>query len=187
MNLNEKIIYCRKKAGMSQIDLADVLGVSRQTVSKWETGESNPEITKLPTLAKALDVSVDWLLSDEELVREEPRESYERMEQPQARNYPEWVDHLPSFAMRMVKQYGWLYGVYMAVAGAIFAGFGLFMRALTNNFMSGMPSFASDLNQQASSGFSMISGFVIGVGLLIATIGAVLAVSLRAWGRKNPN
>lgn len=40
MNLSEKISYCRKKAGMSQLDLADALGVSRQAVSKWETGVS---------------------------------------------------------------------------------------------------------------------------------------------------
>ena len=40
MNLSEKILYCRKKAGMSQLDLADALGVSRQAVSKWETGVS---------------------------------------------------------------------------------------------------------------------------------------------------
>ena len=41
MNLSEKILYCRKKAGMSQLDLADALGVSRQAVSKWETGVSH--------------------------------------------------------------------------------------------------------------------------------------------------
>ena len=41
MNLSEKISYCRKKAGMSQLDLADALGVSRQAVSKWETGVSH--------------------------------------------------------------------------------------------------------------------------------------------------
>ena len=40
MKLSEKIIYCRKKAGLSQLDLADKLGVSRQSVSKWETGVS---------------------------------------------------------------------------------------------------------------------------------------------------
>ena len=40
MKLNEKIICCRKKAGLSQLDLADLLGVSRQSVSKWETGVS---------------------------------------------------------------------------------------------------------------------------------------------------
>lgn len=41
MKLNEKILYCRKKAGLSQLDLADRLGVSRQSVSKWETGVSH--------------------------------------------------------------------------------------------------------------------------------------------------
>ncbi len=40
MKLGEKIMYARKRAGMSQIDLADALGVSRQSVSKWETGVS---------------------------------------------------------------------------------------------------------------------------------------------------
>ncbi len=40
MKINEKIMTARKKAGMSQIDLADMMGVSRQSVSKWETGVS---------------------------------------------------------------------------------------------------------------------------------------------------
>ena len=40
MKLCEKIAYYRKKAGMSQIDLADAMEVSRQSVSKWETGDS---------------------------------------------------------------------------------------------------------------------------------------------------
>lgn len=38
MILNEKIFYCRRKAGLSQEALAEELGVSRQAVSKWETG-----------------------------------------------------------------------------------------------------------------------------------------------------
>ena len=65
MNLSEKILYCRKKAGMSQLDLADALGVSRQAVSKWETGESNPDVTKLPQMAALFGVTTDYLLSDE--------------------------------------------------------------------------------------------------------------------------
>ena len=40
MKLCDKIMQARKKAGMSQIDLADAMGVSRQSVSKWETGVS---------------------------------------------------------------------------------------------------------------------------------------------------
>ena len=66
MTLGEKITEARKKKGMSQIDLADAMSVSRQSVSKWETGESNPEISKLSQLAEVLDVSLDWLLSNDE-------------------------------------------------------------------------------------------------------------------------
>lgn len=40
MKLSEKIYYCRKKAGKSQEALAEELGVSRQAISKWETGEA---------------------------------------------------------------------------------------------------------------------------------------------------
>ena len=40
MKLGEKILSARKKSGLSQVDLADALGVSRQSVSKWETGVS---------------------------------------------------------------------------------------------------------------------------------------------------
>ena len=43
MKLSEKILYCRKRAGLSQEALAERLGVSRQAVSKWETGEALPE------------------------------------------------------------------------------------------------------------------------------------------------
>lgn len=66
MKLNEKIIYYRRRARYSQQTLADLMGVSRQSVSKWETGESLPEISKLPQLARLFGVTTDHLLSDEE-------------------------------------------------------------------------------------------------------------------------
>lgn len=62
MKLSEKIYYCRKKAGKSQEALAEELGVSRQAVSKWETGEAEPEIKKLRLLAEVFGVTTDWLL-----------------------------------------------------------------------------------------------------------------------------
>jgi len=68
MKFNEKIAYCRRKAGMSQVDLADALGVSRQAVSKWETGEASPDISKLSKLAEVFDVSADWLISEKDTV-----------------------------------------------------------------------------------------------------------------------
>ncbi|MBQ9647002.1 MAG: helix-turn-helix transcriptional regulator, partial [Oscillospiraceae bacterium] len=66
MNLSEKILYCRRRAGLSQEALAERLGVSRQAVSKWETGDATPELDKLRALAETFRVTADWLLSDAE-------------------------------------------------------------------------------------------------------------------------
>ena len=65
MNLSEKIQLCRKRAGLSQEALAEKLNVSRQAVSKWETGAAEPELSKLRALAAAFGVTADWLLSEE--------------------------------------------------------------------------------------------------------------------------
>ena len=70
MNLSEKIHYCRKKEGLSQEALAEKLGVSRQAVSKWETGDAVPEVGKLLLLADAFGVTTDWLLSENEPQKE---------------------------------------------------------------------------------------------------------------------
>ena len=61
MRINEKIVYCIKKAGLSQESLAEKLGVSRQAISKWETGDAAPETSKLLSIAKTFGVSTDWL------------------------------------------------------------------------------------------------------------------------------
>lgn len=66
MKLNEKIYYCRKRASLSQDTLAEKLGVSRQAISKWETGESVPDTGKLYPLSRVLGVSLDWLLSEDD-------------------------------------------------------------------------------------------------------------------------
>lgn len=65
MKLHEKIYNLRKKEGLSQEALAEKLGVSRQSVSKWETGEATPEVGKLLALSKLFGVTTDYLLNDE--------------------------------------------------------------------------------------------------------------------------
>lgn len=64
MTLREKLIVSRNKAGLSQMELAYRLGVSRQAVSRWESGDTTPTMDKLKTLAKIYGVSLDWLCSD---------------------------------------------------------------------------------------------------------------------------
>ena len=65
MTLSEKILYCRKRCALSQEALAEKIGVSRQAISKWETGEAAPELSKLALLAKTFGVTADWLISED--------------------------------------------------------------------------------------------------------------------------
>ena len=65
MILADKIIDLRKKEGLSQEELAHKLGVSRQSVSKWEGAQSTPDMDKIIKLADLFGVSTDYLLRDE--------------------------------------------------------------------------------------------------------------------------
>lgn len=63
MSLGEKLLYLRKKEGLSQEDVAEKLSVSRQTVSKWETDQTVPELIKAKLLGQLYNVSYDYLIS----------------------------------------------------------------------------------------------------------------------------
>ncbi|MBE6018746.1 MAG: helix-turn-helix transcriptional regulator [Clostridiales bacterium] len=65
MILADKIIENRKKNGWSQEDLADKLGVSRQSVSKWEGAQAVPDMKKIIQMSEVFGVSTDYLLRDE--------------------------------------------------------------------------------------------------------------------------
>ena len=67
MTLREKLIVLRDKAGISQMSLAHQLDVSRQAVSRWESGDTTPSMDKLKALAKIYGVSLDWLCSDSDM------------------------------------------------------------------------------------------------------------------------
>ena len=59
------IAELRKKQGFTQQQLADKLNLSNKTISKWESGSGSPDISNLPVLAEALEISVDELLNGE--------------------------------------------------------------------------------------------------------------------------
>lgn len=65
MKLSDKIITLRNQKGYSQEELAEFLDVSRQSISKWETGVTTPEIDKLMQLCDIFGISLDVLLRDE--------------------------------------------------------------------------------------------------------------------------
>lgn len=76
MELHERLRELRKKAGYSQEALAEALDVSRQAVSKWESGTTNPDINNLIRLGELYQVSTDFILlgssPEEELSDPEP-------------------------------------------------------------------------------------------------------------------
>lgn len=64
--LSEKLYKLRKESGLSQEQLAEQLKVSRQAISKWESGNAVPESEKLISISKYFGVSLDYLLKDED-------------------------------------------------------------------------------------------------------------------------
>ncbi len=74
--LSEKIYMLRKKNDLSQEELAEKIGVSRQAISKWESGTSLPEIEKLISLSEYFNVSIDYLVkeqAEDEQIKEKPK------------------------------------------------------------------------------------------------------------------
>lgn len=80
MTLGEKIYRLRTEQGMSQESFGDTLGVSRQSVSKWETDQSVPELDKIVAISEIFHVSTDYLLkeADEEYQEQPTRVVVER-------------------------------------------------------------------------------------------------------------
>lgn len=67
MKFNEKLIKLRKAAGLSQEELGNRLDVARQTISKWELGETTPEMDKLVELSNLFNVSIDEMVKETEV------------------------------------------------------------------------------------------------------------------------
>ena len=125
MALQEKIYKLRKSRGMSQEELAERVGVTRQAVSKWEMGTSVPELETLVALAKCFGVTTDYLLSEDTPIQSQTETTPPKQD---------WLDRLPGFIGNILKRFGWLAGVYLAVAGALFSGMGLMMHLSLNSF-----------------------------------------------------
>lgn len=201
MTLSEKIFYCRKKAGMSQEALADILGVSRQAVSKWETGEAEPEIGKLRILAETFKVSADWLLSDAEPEAQGPEQGPEPVNETAYRHREEAAPKQPGFWQKAFARYGWLLGIYVSLVGGLpILLVGLVTKAFSSaadgfqqGIYSGDPAAkAAVLKQLGEMGVihvtrnpvSTVALFIIGLGVIVIIAGLILAAVLKHIGSR---
>ena len=162
MKLSEKIYQHRKKLGLSQEELATKLGVTRQAVSKWELGDSLPDLDMVVKLAKLFGVSTDYLLQED-------------VEIPQTQSH--WSDRIPGVIGKLIRQYGWLCGVYLALVGAVFFIIGLLCAASVNSIMGdfGFPGMSQTFD---ISVYSMPIAILI-IGIILTSGGIALAVWLK--------
>ena len=87
--LSEKIYKFRRKSGLSQEQLAEKIGVSRQAISKWERGTSTPELGKLLELSKCFNITLDELVK-EETVNQGANEMSQKVEETKVPKGLEW-------------------------------------------------------------------------------------------------
>lgn len=80
MRLEEKLTVLRKESGYTQLDLAEKVRVSRQAISKWETGRALPSAENLKYLSELFGVSVDYLLNDDMTEEPKPKEQEPALE-----------------------------------------------------------------------------------------------------------
>ncbi|WP_425755470.1 helix-turn-helix domain-containing protein [Ihubacter sp. rT4E-8] len=104
LTFSENITCLRRERGMTQEQLADFLGVTKASVSKWETKQSLPDILMLPKLAAFFDVTIDQLLGYEpQLSKEQIQRIYEELAEAFARR--EDFEQIMCRSGEMVKQY----------------------------------------------------------------------------------
>ena len=83
MNFSEKLLTLRKANDLTQEQLAEKLDVSRQSISKWESGQATPELEKIVALSAVFNVTTDYLLKSSEIddlsVKTEMLEKHQQM------------------------------------------------------------------------------------------------------------
>ena len=103
LHLAENMVKLRRKRGVTQEELADFIGVTKASVSKWENGQSMPDIILLPQLANYYDVTVDELLGYElQLSKEQIQRIYQELAEAFATEPFEEVFHKSEM---LVKRY----------------------------------------------------------------------------------
>lgn len=115
MNLPERLAFLRKEKGLSQLELADEMNVSRQAVSKWESGNVMPSLDNLIYLSKLYGVTIDSLIDDSQDLPPEP-----------APPKPVPAEPVPPESLRMehptfpfIRKYGWLTAFVLTLVVAL--------------------------------------------------------------------
>ena len=165
MELYEKLYELRRASGMSQEELAEKLGVSRQAVSKWESGATQPELPKLIELSKIYQVSVDALLSLEHAKEQQDSSpaapAAEGTAQDTVEDAPAAKPDFRTFCAQHKKSIG---GAAVALAALIAVG------VHYNNRINTLSTQVNDLRSQLYSVQSSLSNQINGISSTVSDI-----------------
>lgn len=160
----DKLIRLRKKSGWSQEELAEQMGVSRQSISKWEGAQSIPDLEKIIKLAKLFSVSTDYLLLDE--LGDEPEEApaLPGEERPALRRVS--MEEANAFLEIKAETAGWIaFGVFLCILSPIC----LLLLA--------------GLSEMPGSGISEGLAAAIGLTVLLVMVAAAVAIFVYSGGK----
>ena len=195
MTLGEKIFRLRTEQGLSQETFGEKLGVSRQSVSKWETDQSVPELDKIVMISEFFGVSTDYLLKDIDEYRIGRRPHYEYKSKKMIGNLP--LVHINlGFGIHRAKgviaigaiAQGWLAIGYVAMGGLCFGlvSLGLFAFAVLALGLISFGSFSFGVISMGAFAFGIFSMGAVSIGQFAfgaSAHGAQVAVGDAANGK----
>ena len=160
----DKLIRLRKKSGWSQEELAEQMGVSRQSISKWEGAQSIPDLEKIIKLAKLFSVSTDYLLLDELGDEQTEAPALPGEERPALRRVS--MEEANAFLEIKAKTAGWIaFGVFLCILSPICL--------IMLGGLSGLPG----------SGVSGGLAAAIGLTVLLVMVAAAVAIFVYSGGK----
>ena len=180
MTLGQRIAQKRKELGLSQEALGDQLGLSRQSIYKWEADSSVPEIEKLITLSKLFGVSVGWLLGVEDDTRQDTphQNTSSELNETQLKMVEEIVARYLAAQPAPKKRRGWWYAAAVVAVIIVFASLFSRLDQLDNRYSSLQNSVGNitySVNNQISGISSRVEEILKAQNALTAEYGSELA------------
>ncbi|MGN1345614.1 MAG: helix-turn-helix domain-containing protein [Eubacteriales bacterium] len=184
MNIYEKILYCRKKAGISQETFAEKLGVSRQAISKWECGTAAPDLDNLLAISKLFGVTTDWLLDDAQEIPGMQIDTIGKAADDQIT-----ISETPKKVgkkMKFLTDDQWKMAVPPFMIGLMVSGLGLLIRSLIDWIFKTIFGDLETLTGAANVVYVVLSSvffFLMGVGVILSTVGICLMIGYFIYNR----
>ena len=181
MTFSEKLMDLRRKAGLSQEQLADRLGVTRQSVSKWESGTAMPELVKLISLSDIFGVSVDYLVKDY-LEEPESADGGDDLSAQQAVRLEKKVDELTNYVKGRVYRFDSKTRIFGLPLVSVRFGFVRNGKLSMDNVARGIIAVGNAAIGVVAIGIVGVGLFTFGVvGLGLLSLG-IVAAGLGAFG-----